>query len=306
MSPPTDGRTPDAVLQRALRLLAPLVRLLLRHGVDHTRLASALKRVFIDEARRELHRRGQKPTHTAVSLLTGLQRKDVRRLVEAPADVPVGKAAVPSLPMQVLARWTTDPRFTDEEGSPRVLPLRSPGAAPTFEALAREVSKDVHAPALLDELVRLGLAQNEGGQARLLCEAFVPTQEFSQMLDALARNTTDHLNAAVANVIDAQPRFLEYSLVADELRPESVEVLHALARRQWRLDYKKAVLAATERVDRDKAIGFADAPEMRVRYGVYFYAEPLEREVPPWAAGAHDADPTDLADPADPAQGRPT
>lgn len=281
MSPPADGRPSDAVLQRALRLLAPLVRLLLRHGVDHTRFASALKRVFIDEARRELARLGQKPTHTAVSLLTGLQRKDVRRLVETPPDVPVGKAAVPTLPMQALARWTTDPRFTDADGLPRSLPVRTgDAAAPSFESLAREVSKDVHAPALLDELVRLGLAQVEAGEARLLSEAFVPTREFSQMLDAMSRNTADHLNAAVANVIEVQPRFLEYSLVADELRPESVEALHALARRQWRLDYRKAVLAATELVERDKAVGYADAPEMRVRYGVYFYAEPVERAIP--------------------------
>ena len=98
------------------------------------------------------------------------------------------------------------------------------------------------------------------------------------MLDAMTRNTADHLSAAVANVIEAEPRFLEYSLVADELRPESVEALHALARRQWRHDYKKAVLAATERVERDKALGFGDVPEMRVRYGVYFYAEPVPRD----------------------------
>jgi hypothetical protein len=279
MSRSPDDRTPDAALARALVLLAPVVRLLVRSGVDHTRLSAALKRVFIDEARTELDRRGQKPTHTAVSLLTGLQRKDVRRLVEAAPDEPVGKAAVPTLPMQVVARWAADPRFTDDEGAPRLLPMRSADdAVPTFESLVRGTSKDMHAPAMLDELVRLGLARVDDGQARLLSEAFVPTREFSQMLDALARNGRDHLSAAVTNVLAEQPAFLEYSLVADELRPESVEALHALARRQWRASYKKAVMAASERIDRDRALGFADAPEMRLRYGVYFFAEPVKRD----------------------------
>lgn len=279
MSRSPDDRTPDAALARALVLLAPVVRLLVRSGVDHTRLAAALKRVFIDEARTELDRRGQKPTHTAVSLLTGLQRKDVRRLVEAAPDEPVGKAAVPTLPMQVVARWAADPRFTDDEGTPRALPMRSADdAAPTFEGLVRGISKDVHAPAMLDELVRLGLARVDDGHARLLSEAFVPTREFSQMLDALARNGRDHLAAAVTNVLAEQPAFLEYSLVADELRPESVEALHALARRQWRASYKKAVMAASERIEADRRTGFADAPEMRLRYGVYFYAEPVPRD----------------------------
>jgi hypothetical protein len=278
MSPPADDRTPDAALTRALVVLAPVVRLLMRSGVDHTRLASALKRVFIDEAFRELDRRGQKPTHTAVSLLTGLQRKDVRRLLEAGPGEPVGKAAVPTLPMQVVARWAADPRYTDDEGTPRRLPLRStdPDVA-SFESLTRGISKDIHAPAMLDELARLGLAQLEGDAVRLLSEAFVPSREFSQLLDALARNGRDHLSAAVANVLDEHPRFLEYSLVADELRPESVEALHALARRQWRSSYKKAVMAASERIEHDRGLGFGDVPEMRLRYGVYFYAEPVVR-----------------------------
>lgn len=281
MATPPDGRTPDAVLARALVLLAPVVRLLLSGGVDHTRLSSALKRVFIDQALQELARRGQKPTHTAVSLLTGLQRKDVRRLIEAVAGEPVGKAAVLTLPMQVVARWSADPHYTDDDGTPLVLPMRAPDPeVPSFEGLVRGISKDVHAPAMLDELTRLGLARDETDRVRLLSEAFVPSREFSQLLDALARNGRDHLAAAVINLLEEQPRFLEYSLVADELRADSVEQLHALARRQWRSNFKKMVMTATERVEVDRAKGFADAPEMRLRYGVYFYAEPVVRDAP--------------------------
>lgn len=282
MTSPGNARTPEAALQRALLLLAPIVRLLLRSGVDHTRLSAAMKRVFLDEAQRELARRNQKPTHTALSLLTGLQRKDVKRLVETAPEQPVGKAAVPTLAMQVLARWAADPRFENEQGEPRELPLRVPAGSrePSFDALVRAVSRDVHAPAVADELQRLGLVERDGALIRLLSQSFVPSREFGQLLDAMARNGRDHLQAAVTNVLEGEPRFLEYSLVADELRPESAQALHDLARKQWRTSYRRAVMEATERVEADRQRGFGDAPEMRVRYGVYFYSEPLPTRQP--------------------------
>jgi hypothetical protein len=275
----------DALLQRVAHLLAPVVRLLLRHGVDHPRLSAALKRVFIDEARASLRDQSQSPTHTALSLLTGLQRRDVKALLLAPADALPPKARSQTLPMQVLTRWATDAQYADANGDPLVLPMRSADPdQPTFEKLADSVSKDVHAPALLGELVRLGLAGVAADRVRLLSESFVPRGEFDQMLAAMARNTHDHLAAAVANLLDAESNFLEYSMVADELRPESAEELQQLARKLWRANYKKSVTAATALVERDRQRGFADAPETRIRFGVYFYAEPVEP--PPHAPSA--------------------
>lgn len=268
---------PDTVLQRALQLLSPVVRLLLRHGVDHPRLAAALKRVFIDEARADLARRGQRDTLTAISLLTGLQRRDVRTLLDEATPPLPRKATAPTLPMQAVARWASDPRFLDAEGAALPLPLRSPDPAqPTFEKLADEISKDVHAPALLDELVRLGVARvGDDGGAQLQSEYFVPTEDLDQMLGALARGAHAHLAAAVTNVVEGEQRFLDYSLFADELRPESAEDLHRLAKRLWRSAYKRTVMSAAELVERDKARGFTpEAPETCIRFGVYFYSEP--------------------------------
>lgn len=279
---PASSSTPaDAVLSRVAFVLVPLVRLLLRRGVDHPRLSAALKRVFVDEALRECARSGQPATHTAVSLLSGLQRRDVKALREAAPLALPPKAMSPTLPMQIVARWTTDLHFMTPEETPLVLPMRAADpAAPSFEALADLVSKDVHAPALLDELVRLGLADSHDGQARLVSESFVAPPGSEQLLGALARNTRDHLEAAVANVLSADPQFLEYSLVVDELRPESAQALHDLARKLWRNAYRRTVVAATEKVAQDKATGLADSNETRVRFGVYFYAEPVR------AAGA--------------------
>ena len=278
---------PDEVLQQSLRLLEPVVRLLLRNGIDHPRFAAALKRVFVDVALDELARptppsktAPTPATHTAVSLRTGLQRRDVKALrYGASARFPA-KALSPTLPMQVVARWTTDPAYLDHDGNPRPLPLRDADkSAVSFEILTDGLSKDIHAPALRDELVRLGLARDDDGLISLLAAGFAPARDSVQLLGAMARNGHDHLAAAVANVLEGKPHFLEYSLVADGLRPASTQLLHDQARKLWATAYRQSVQSATELVEADKALGFdASAPEMRVRFGVYFYSEPVRRE----------------------------
>ena len=71
-------------LREAAALLAPVVRWLLRNGVSYNALANQLKPVFVDAARAELERGGVQPTGSALSVLSGVHRKDVRTITEAP------------------------------------------------------------------------------------------------------------------------------------------------------------------------------------------------------------------------------
>ncbi|MBL8331113.1 MAG: hypothetical protein JNJ71_19910 [Rubrivivax sp.] len=281
-SPPTARPTAaEDVLRHASELLAPLVQLLMHHGVDYPRFAAAMKRVFVEVALQEMGGTGS-PTHTAVGLLTGLQRRDVKALRDDTLPRWPAKALSPTLPMQAVTRWANDPRYNDTEGRALPLPLRASGATgdgPSFEELVTGLSKDMHVGALLDELVRLGLARNDDGLVTLVQPDFVPARDAPQLLAAMARNTHDHLAAAVANLLAGKPQFLEYSLVADELRPESVAELHELARKIWSSGYRRSVQAATHCVERDRAQGFGPgAPEMRIRFGTYFFSEPVRRE----------------------------
>ena len=66
-----------AALQRLLR---PLVRLLLRHGISHTEFSELAKQVYVDVADREFPLPGRKQSVSRISVLTGLTRKEVSRL----------------------------------------------------------------------------------------------------------------------------------------------------------------------------------------------------------------------------------
>ena len=189
------------VLASALHVLRPLARLLLRNGVAYPAFAAAMKKVFLDAAHDELQRTGKKTTDSAVSLMSGVHRRDVRnlgRLAEPAAEEEAGETPL-NMASQVAARWLSQTDCLDDEGQPRPLP-RS-GEPPHFDGLVASISSDVRPRAVLDELVRLGMAEEgEDGQIRLLVAGFVPRQGFAEMAQLMQDNLHDHLAAASLNL----------------------------------------------------------------------------------------------------------
>src|SRR5689334_8427166 len=99
--------------------MRPLVRLLVRHGVTYPAFAAALKRVFLDAAVDELRERAMAQTDSAVSLLSGVHRRDVRTLTRAAEAATPRTAATPlSLAGEVVARWLSDRAWQDRRRRP--------------------------------------------------------------------------------------------------------------------------------------------------------------------------------------------
>ena len=132
----------SVVLAAVLHLLKPVARLLLRHGVAYPAFATAMKQVFLDAARAELVLAGQKQTDSALSLLSGVQRRDVRTLA-ATAPVAAMRDEPLNLASQVVGRWLSDVEYLDPEGQPLV--LKRYGEAPSFDSLVTAVSRDIRA-----------------------------------------------------------------------------------------------------------------------------------------------------------------
>jgi hypothetical protein len=265
----------DLTLAAAVRLLAPMIPLLLREGVSYPRFANALKKAFLEEAPAVLLDSSIRVSDSSVSTLTGIHRKDVREWRSAGHPRP--QARTFGAVMTLFTRWSTDPAYCDARGRP--LALERKGGPGTFEALAASVSNDVHPRTMLQELLRLGVAELVEGSAdggddrvRLCADAFVPRDGAPEMLQLLSDNVGDHLAAAVQNVLGATPPMLEQSIYADKLRPESVEEMGALARQVWQGAFNDIVRQATALSDQDA--GQAGAAH-RLRVGMYFYHSPI-------------------------------
>ena len=258
-------------------MLAPLVQLLVASGVTYPQFAAALKSSFLRAAHAELENGSKRVTDSAISLLSGIHRKDVRALTSDGVLNARRFDRMQSLPDELFTRWTNDPNYLDADGLPRVLPFRGRTPdEPSFEQLTQSISRDFHARSILDELVRLGIADVQADTVRLRMVTYVPQEDFGKTLRYVRENISDHLAAASQNLRavkdgDHGP-FLEQSLYADELSAESVMELHRLARRIWESALRRMFALANER-ERIDVQGAPGSQVMRLRFGAYFYSE---------------------------------
>lgn len=271
MTPPTpDVPAEDESLQDALeRLLLPLAQLAVARGVPYAVIDESMRTAFVAVAHAAHpglpeHRRASR-----VSAATGLHRREVNRLLEAAAQ-PAKPAPARSPAAMVFAQWRADKRYRTRGGAPRVLPRNGP--APSFESLAHDVTRDVHPRALLEELLRLKLAtlDAERDLVSLSEESFVPRGDAARMVAYLGANVGDHLQAAVANVLGAEPAHFEQAIAADGLSAESLEQVRPLLREHWRRLTEEMVPTLQRLIDADAARPPTEAGH-RVRLGLYSF-----------------------------------
>lgn len=266
---------PTLALDRVLRVLQPLVRLLLRNGVTYTVFTAALKRVFLAAAQQELADRGMAQTDSAVSLLSGVHRRDVRNLTRGEQALQAAPPAPLGLAAQVVARWMNDAEFLDAQGNSRA--LAKTGDGPSFDALVAGVSRDVRPKAVLDELLRLGVV-HEGvvhdGVDGVVLEGsgFAPRQGFEELSWLFAQNLHDHAAAAVAN-LQGGGHFLEQAVFVDELTEASAASLQQVSVQAWKAAFKTVMHEAQARFDADATQATLPKRRHRARFGVYFFSE---------------------------------
>jgi hypothetical protein len=245
------------------------------HGVQHAQVVEMLKAVLVQESVAGYGVDAREVSDTRVALLTGVHRKDVKRLRAAPQTGRTAKQVI-TVPAAVIARWISEPRFLNLDQSPRTL-AKSPKSGtlgePDFPALVAEVSRDVSARAVLDELLRLGAVKIlPQGQVALVDQAFVPQGSPVEQLGFLGASVGDHLSAAVHNLKPArsQTAMLDQSAFSQDLSAEQVAALHQHARQLWASVLQKFLSAATLAEQRSLT---ATDHNHRVRFGVYFYEQ---------------------------------
>ena len=261
---------PTLALDRVLRVLQPLVRLLLRNGVTYTVFAAALKRVFLQAAQQELAARDMLTTDSAVSLLSGVHRRDVRNLLRGDGLKNAGEPTGLGLAAQVVGRWMNDPEFAPAPGASHTLP-RS-GECGSFEALVAGMSSDVRPRAVLDELLRLGVVVETENGVVLERSGFAPRQGFEEKSWMFAQNLQDHASAAVAN-LQEQSNFLDQAVFVNEITAESADRLRQVSLQAWKQAFKTVMGEAQVRFDADAAQAAPDQRQHRARFGVYFFSE---------------------------------
>lgn len=239
------------------RLLGPLVRLLVARGILFPELIERMKAHYIQAAR---HIAGEDATDSRLSVMTGLQRRDVTRLKDFSP-----KEQRPNHLVRLVALWQTETDYLDK-GLPRSLPRTGP--APSFEALAKMVLRDIHPRTMLDALLATGTValDEEAKEVRLLQTSYQPLAGSEDQITYLTNNLGDHMSAATENVLGADPPHFERAVHYTSLSPEQVAELED----EYRTGQMALFEALSQKAAAMKKLQKASG-RRRFRAGGYFY-----------------------------------
>lgn len=214
------------------RVLKPLVKFLLKHGITYTALQEALKSLYVEVTIESGQLETKRMTDSRISLLTGIHRKEVKRLREylQQGDTPSLGELQASLSAAVMAKWLSSPDYLEDTGYPRQIPRT--GKAPSFEALVYSVSKDKHYRSLLDDWLAQGIVTLEGNVLMLQQQGFVPSEDEAEKLYFAGKNLGAHIETVTQNLQpDSMPMF-ERAVFYRGLSQESVAEIEQEAKRR--------------------------------------------------------------------------
>ena len=260
-----------------LRLFRPLVRVLLRNGVSYRTFADFAKWVYVDVATKEFGIEGRKQSTSRVSVITGLSRKEVKRMRELPRPDDTASVERYNRAARVIAAWRRERNFQDAEGNAAPLLLEGTGA--TFSELVKRFSGDVPVRAILDELIRIGAVERlEDGRVGLLVRAYVPESSEADKLHILGTDV-GYLISTIDHNLQADPmgplfqRKVAYDNLPDEALPEFREL--SAKRAQALLEILDRWLAQR---DRDVTPTVRGTGRNRAGLGIYYFEEPYKEE----------------------------
>jgi len=269
-SPDNTPGTPAPALINALqRLLRPLVRLLLSHQITYPQLAAMLKSIYVGVAEEEFQVPGKRQSDSRINLLTGIHRKDVKRLRAEPEDSNSIPASV-STGAQLIAYWLGEPEYQDDNGAPRPLSLKpGPNGPSEFDQfVSRVVRQDIRPRVILDEWQRLGVAHLENDCVTLDTGAFTPEKGFEEKVFFFGKNLQDHIAAGTHNVLGHKPSYFDRSVYYDGLSAASIDELRQLAEVTGMKALTEMNKAALSLQKKDQS---STGPKHRINFGVFNY-----------------------------------
>jgi hypothetical protein len=251
-----------------MRLMAPLVRILLRNGIAYGTFSELLRKVYVDVAFADFAPEGRKQTVSRISALTGLTRKEVKRLLEL--DTPDDTASQNRFNrgIRVLSGWVNDRRFLDPGGKPAELPID--GKPHSFALLVKEYSGDIPTRAMLSMLEESGSVRVTGDSVKLVRQAFVPGSDPVDKIQVLGTDvaelitTIDHNLTAKGDELQFQRK-----VAYDDIDPAALPRLKKLtfARAQALLEQLDKQYASSELGEDSGKRG------KYISLGIYYYEQ---------------------------------
>jgi hypothetical protein len=260
-------------------VLRPLVRILFRAGVRFDEFIELLRGIYVEIVIRDAMDTGKTVTTGRISILSGVGRRDVERLVTSDDWLQVPRPTDVAALAAVLHRWHTDAAFLGPYGVPLELPMTGQ-AGRNFTDLVNGSPIRIDPSSAYEQLLAAKMMVRSGDtHVKVLSRTFVSPEPMSaEMLEHFGtamRNLASTLNF---NMTPAQrAKRLERSVFPDDGLPnEFIEEYDAYVReraQQLISDVDDWLADAARRPIKD--------PASRTNLGVsvYQYVAPNEQKI---------------------------
>ncbi|PUA27041.1 MAG: hypothetical protein B0W54_19615 [Cellvibrio sp. 79] len=267
----------DTALAACRQLMEPIIGILLRNGVTHKDLVAICKQIYVQVASEEFGLRGRQTNLSRVAMLTGIDRKEVARVKDSLNNSSEGEHNQQHQDRltRLLSAWHQDPDFCDSGNHP--LPLTIEGEQQSFALLARRYGGDFPASALLKELKRVGVVEDQtDGKVIATKRYFVPAQSDPGALLRAGSvfhdlGSTLHHNLYKAN--KQQPLRFERRASNTQMSPENLAAFREFVEQEGQAFLEKidAWLSEHEQPKTD-----SNGELMRMGVGTYLFSHLIE------------------------------
>lgn len=267
-------RSGTALEQAILRVMRALARLLVRHGMPLPAFVELAKHAYVDVALRDFSIPGRKPSVSRASLLTGLTRKDVQRLIEQRTNAALeGGSGPDNRAARVVAGWVRDADYIGPDGQPMLLPFD--GNEASFSTLVRRYSGDLPPRAVLDELLQVrNVERAADGRLHLLTRVYIPRASDTAKLAILGTDVAYLIGTIDHNLQGLEPARFQRKVTYDNLPVEAVEAFRELSARHAQ-ELIESLGSWLARHDRDANPDIEGTGRMRAGVGVFYFEEDL-------------------------------
>ena len=197
------------------KILSALIKTMLRNGMSYGEFDQIARKSFVDVAYRNFTPSGKKQTVSNVAILTGLNRKEVKKLNELDADQSTTSSKQYNRSIRVIGGWINDPEYLRPDGSPDDLEM---DGNISFTSLVRKYSGDMPVAAMQKALTESGnISVAADGKIRLLSHAYLPSDDPAEKLTILGTDTQQLIETINHNITSA-PEDLHFQRKASNPR----------------------------------------------------------------------------------------
>ena len=211
------------------QMLAPMVRMALRNGMSFGEFSDLSKSLYVEISAKEYGIKGRLTNDSRIALMTGLDRREIKRVRERLGEHEVLLEKSPSHMAKILTAWHEDETYLSDDEKPLVLALE--GENPSFTQLVQEHGGDIAVVTVLREFKRSQVIEETAdGKLAVVQRYYIPnymsdTKQSPDFIDPEkishgSSMLSDHINTVFFNLYESN----ESSPKRMELRATNAKV----------------------------------------------------------------------------------